>query len=53
VKRGEARLGEKAVSIVPPDPIGELGSGWEKMAAEKRAGTVVPVRVVRREGQKS
>ncbi|MBA4029182.1 MAG: 4-hydroxy-3-methylbut-2-en-1-yl diphosphate synthase [Planctomyces sp.] len=39
VQRGEARLGEKKVDIVPPDPIGALGSGWEKMAAEKlRAG---------------
>jgi (E)-4-hydroxy-3-methylbut-2-enyl-diphosphate synthase len=30
VERGEARLGEKNVQIIPPDPIGELGSGWEK-----------------------
>ena len=36
VLRGEAKLGEKKVDIVPPDPIGELGSGWEKIAAEKR-----------------
>jgi (E)-4-hydroxy-3-methylbut-2-enyl-diphosphate synthase len=28
VERGEAKLGEKKVDIVPPDPIGELGSGW-------------------------
>src|SRR4029078_3158609 len=28
VQRGEARLGEKKVDILPPDPIGELGSGW-------------------------
>jgi (E)-4-hydroxy-3-methylbut-2-enyl-diphosphate synthase len=35
VLRGEARLGEKKVEIVPPDPIGELGSGWEKIAAGK------------------
>ena len=35
VVRGEAKLGEKKVEIVPPDPIGELGSGWEKLAAEK------------------
>ena len=29
------------VEIVPPDPLGELGSGWEKMAAERMrdAGT--------------
>lgn len=33
VLRGEAKLGEKKVSIVPPDPKGELGSGWEKVAA--------------------
>lgn len=33
VKRGEARLGEKKVDIVPPDPIGELGSGFDKIAA--------------------
>jgi (E)-4-hydroxy-3-methylbut-2-enyl-diphosphate synthase len=33
VERGEAKLGEKKVEIVPPDPIGELGSGFEKIAA--------------------
>jgi tetratricopeptide (TPR) repeat protein len=33
VKRGEAKLGEKVVEIVPPDPIGELGSGKEKIKA--------------------
>jgi (E)-4-hydroxy-3-methylbut-2-enyl-diphosphate synthase len=41
VKRGEAKLGEKKVEIIPPDPIGELGSGFEKIAAgrvEKRSG---------------
>lgn len=32
VERGEAKLGEKKVEIVPPDPIGEVGSGWEKAA---------------------
>ena len=32
VKAGEAKLGEKVVDIVPPDPIGELGSGFEKIA---------------------
>jgi (E)-4-hydroxy-3-methylbut-2-enyl-diphosphate synthase len=36
--RGEAKLGEKKVDIMPPDPFGELGSGWEKMAAEKIKG---------------
>ena len=39
VLRGEVKLGEKKVDIVPPDPIGELGSGWEKIAAEKRTQT--------------
>ena len=33
VLRGEAKLGEKKVDIIPPDPIGELGSGYEKIAA--------------------
>ena len=33
VRRGEATLGEKKVEIIPPDPIGELGSGFEKIAA--------------------
>lgn len=33
VERGEARLGEKKVDIVPPEPVGELGSGFEKIAA--------------------
>ncbi|MBM44400.1 MAG: 4-hydroxy-3-methylbut-2-en-1-yl diphosphate synthase [Phycisphaerae bacterium] len=33
VRNGEATLGEKKVEIVPPDPIGELGSGAEKIAA--------------------
>src|SRR5689334_3895647 len=35
VERGEAKLGEKKVDILPPDPIGELGSGWEKIQREK------------------
>ncbi|MFG0276259.1 MAG: flavodoxin-dependent (E)-4-hydroxy-3-methylbut-2-enyl-diphosphate synthase [Phycisphaerales bacterium] len=33
VQRGEAKLGEKTVEIVPPDPIGKLGSGFEKIAS--------------------
>ena len=33
VERGEAKLGEKKVDIVPPDPIGELGSGVQKIEA--------------------
>src|SRR5437868_7759979 len=28
VERGEAKLGEKKVDILPSDPIGELGCGW-------------------------
>jgi (E)-4-hydroxy-3-methylbut-2-enyl-diphosphate synthase len=42
VRRGEAKLGEKKVDILPPDPIGELGSGWEKIEKDKR-GTKLPV----------
>jgi (E)-4-hydroxy-3-methylbut-2-enyl-diphosphate synthase len=41
VGRGEARLGEKKVDILPPDPLGELGSGWEKIQKEK--GIALPV----------
>jgi (E)-4-hydroxy-3-methylbut-2-enyl-diphosphate synthase len=33
VKAGRAKLGDKKVEIIPPDPIGELGSGWEKIAS--------------------
>jgi len=33
VRRGEAKLGDKTVDILPPDPVGELGSGVEKIAA--------------------
>ena len=33
VRNGEATLGEKKVQIIPPDPLGELGSGQEKIAA--------------------
>ena len=29
---GEVKLGEKVVEIAPPDPIGELGSGFDKIA---------------------
>src|SRR5687768_11184069 len=42
VERGEAKLGEKKVDVVPPDPLGELGSGWEKIQKEK-AGRGLPV----------
>src|SRR5438105_3648256 len=37
VKRGEAKLGEKKVDVIPPDPLGELGSGWEKIQRDKHA----------------
>ena len=44
VARGEAKLGEKKVDILPPDPIGELGSGWEKVQKDKAAaGRGLPV----------
>jgi (E)-4-hydroxy-3-methylbut-2-enyl-diphosphate synthase len=33
VRNGEAELGQKKVDIVPPDPIGELGSGQAKIEA--------------------
>ena len=33
VNAGEATLGQKVVDIVPPDPIGDLGSGVEKIKA--------------------
>jgi (E)-4-hydroxy-3-methylbut-2-enyl-diphosphate synthase len=35
VQRGEAKLGEKKVDILPPEPIGVIGSGWEKVQREK------------------
>ncbi len=41
VKKGEARLGEKKVHIVPPAPIGELGSGEAKI----RAGLVEQISI--------
>jgi (E)-4-hydroxy-3-methylbut-2-enyl-diphosphate synthase len=36
VAAGRAKLGEKKVDILPPDPLGELGSGWEKNAKDRR-----------------
>ena len=33
VRNGDAQIGDKTVKIVPPDPIGELGSGVEKIQA--------------------
>ncbi|MGH7177378.1 MAG: flavodoxin-dependent (E)-4-hydroxy-3-methylbut-2-enyl-diphosphate synthase [Tepidisphaeraceae bacterium] len=35
VERGQAKLGEKKVDILPPDPLGEIGSGWEKVQSDK------------------
>jgi (E)-4-hydroxy-3-methylbut-2-enyl-diphosphate synthase len=43
VLSGEAKLGEKRVDIVPPDPEGELGSGWEKMAATRMGHTPLTI----------
>ncbi|MEL7474407.1 MAG: hypothetical protein AAGK04_13900, partial [Planctomycetota bacterium] len=43
VRAGEVKLGEKKVDIVPPDPKGELGSGWEKMAAERLGATPLTI----------
>ncbi len=45
VESGAVKLGEKRVEIVPPDPIGELGSGWEKMAAERMRSGVTPLTI--------
>ncbi|MBT8486406.1 MAG: flavodoxin-dependent (E)-4-hydroxy-3-methylbut-2-enyl-diphosphate synthase [Phycisphaerales bacterium] len=33
VRSGEVALGQKTVEIIPPDPIGTLGSGVDKIAA--------------------
>jgi (E)-4-hydroxy-3-methylbut-2-enyl-diphosphate synthase len=41
VKAGRAKLGDKKVEIIPPDPLGELGSGWEKIASGKVAPLTV------------
>jgi (E)-4-hydroxy-3-methylbut-2-enyl-diphosphate synthase len=41
VKSGQARLGEKKVDILPPDPVGELGSGWEKVEKDRHTLPVV------------
>jgi (E)-4-hydroxy-3-methylbut-2-enyl-diphosphate synthase len=41
VERGDAKLGEKIVDILPPDPIGDLGSGYEKIRKEKNL--ILPV----------
>jgi len=44
VQAGQAKLGEKKVDVLPPDPIGELGSGWEKI---QRGKSSVPLPVTR------
>ena len=33
IRSGDAVLGQKVVEIIPPDPIGDLGSGFDKIAA--------------------
>ncbi len=33
VRAGETKLGDKRVEIIPPDPIGELGSGFDRIAS--------------------
>ncbi len=43
VRAGEVKLGEKKVDIVPPDPEGALGSGWEKMAAQRMGHTALTI----------
>ncbi len=40
VQKGEATLRNQKVEIKPPAPIGELGSGWEKI---KKEGLTLPV----------
>jgi (E)-4-hydroxy-3-methylbut-2-enyl-diphosphate synthase len=40
VESGKARLGEKKVDILPPDPLGEIGSGWDKI---RTGGVALPV----------
>lgn len=49
VQRGEAKLGEKKVDILPPDPIGELGSGFDKIAAGgvRKMPALTPLTVTR------
>jgi (E)-4-hydroxy-3-methylbut-2-enyl-diphosphate synthase len=42
VRSGQAKLGEKVVEIIPPDPIGALGSGWDKVD-DMRKGTKLNV----------
>lgn len=44
VERGEARLHNASVEIKPPDPIGALGSGYDKIKAGGVSLPVVPRR---------
>ena len=44
VQRGEVKLGQKVVQIIPPDPLGELGSGWEKIAGGG-TGKIAPLTI--------
>src|SRR5579862_6264090 len=37
VRNGQAKLGEKKVDILPPDPLGEIGSGWEKIEKDRNS----------------
>jgi (E)-4-hydroxy-3-methylbut-2-enyl-diphosphate synthase len=41
VKSGRSKLGEKKVDILPPDPLGEVGSGWEKIEKGRSALPVI------------
>jgi (E)-4-hydroxy-3-methylbut-2-enyl-diphosphate synthase len=41
VAAGRVKLGEKKVEIIPPDPLGPLGSGWVKNAGEKSAALTI------------
>jgi (E)-4-hydroxy-3-methylbut-2-enyl-diphosphate synthase len=43
VLAGQAKLGEKVVDILPPDPIGELGSGFKKIEDGKARDSSLPV----------
>ncbi len=51
VRSGEVTLGQKKVEIIPPDPMGELGSGWEKMAGERMQGGVTKLTIHGSESQ--
>jgi (E)-4-hydroxy-3-methylbut-2-enyl-diphosphate synthase len=46
VLRGEVKLGDKKVAITPPDPLGEVGSGWEKVAKGYVASATGPGKAV-------